>query len=357
MNFEDYLLQTEAKQVGVVYHFTTLDSLFKMMNPEYSKSKGREPFEFVSNNNLISCTRDHCLSTSNKSDEISHKKGYIVRITLDGDRLSNKFKIKPIKGLDDYSDPFDRNNKNRTTSDENEEVVVSSSKYKFLPYIKQIDILKPTDKLDEQFLPIVVSYIRNNYDFPIGIVSKFTNLGGIMTFESYLNEAFGESETSYGLNDEYDNREFRTLDSKGSLETFVKNNDDTYKIQFKNLEPHIFEFSFGLVDGKKLLYTAINQGLNAISLFNKMLYVLFQMSNKSKEVDTIVFQPGSQDHLKLYNYLASNSAVKSFLKTKGYNPIIKDVNMFYTTKLGAGEPVFSRKLMSKGLVRKIADNL
>lgn len=74
-------LLNEGKQVGSLYHFTSLSG-----GEDIIKSNTLKPINYDS----ISLTRDKNLYKI--SDYIE---GGLVRLTLDGDKLSNNFKIKP----------------------------------------------------------------------------------------------------------------------------------------------------------------------------------------------------------------------------------------------------------------------
>ncbi len=80
----------EAKQVGILYHYTSEDGLKNIL--ESNQLKSSEEYYMGNELYFISFTR-------NKN---FHKKGMKwqiktdYRITLDGDKLSNRYKIKPF---------------------------------------------------------------------------------------------------------------------------------------------------------------------------------------------------------------------------------------------------------------------
>jgi hypothetical protein len=94
-------------------------------------------------NGYISFTRDRALNTLTNN----------VRITIDGDKLSNKYKIIPYSQLkpetkqdkERWNRPF-----SRSTQDSESELVVPAKNYggsiDILPYIKKIDIVDPNYK-------------------------------------------------------------------------------------------------------------------------------------------------------------------------------------------------------------------
>jgi hypothetical protein len=84
---------TEAKQVGNVYHFTTLENweIIKKQGIKFIKDN-LSPFNPKYNNILysISVTRDKSGDTPSAYGKAE------VKITLDGDKISNKYKITPV---------------------------------------------------------------------------------------------------------------------------------------------------------------------------------------------------------------------------------------------------------------------
>lgn len=141
------VLTEEGKKVGTLYHFTRLSNLLSMMDEEQQKSHGLLPFDVMSANGHFSTTRNYSLSTDVhqlvKGDFSIHK-GYDSRITLDGDKISENHKFRPLLGyFDNYPNIFDikRNNYRVSRhSHENEEVVLSKH-FNIKPYIKRVDII------------------------------------------------------------------------------------------------------------------------------------------------------------------------------------------------------------------------
>jgi hypothetical protein len=125
----------EAKQVGDIYHFTKYHLLPKIItsgklrpSPARSEQLG-----------YISFSRDKILGKLGP-----------VRITINGDKLSEKYKISPYVqpkpetkyDEDNWAGPFFRSNQNSES-----ELIIPSKKYggsiDILPYIKKIDIMEP----------------------------------------------------------------------------------------------------------------------------------------------------------------------------------------------------------------------
>jgi len=76
----------EAKQVGVIYHYTTIDNLFSIMKRNYLSSGKFE------DDNSISFTRDKLFANTPRTNI-----GTDVRLVIDGNKLSSKYKIEPYQ--------------------------------------------------------------------------------------------------------------------------------------------------------------------------------------------------------------------------------------------------------------------
>jgi len=82
-------LLKEAKQVGTLYHFTSFDSLKNILQSNTIKgSWGNEGVK----GKYVSTTRDKNLW---KTDPNLGAEELQVALVLDGDKLSNKYKIRP----------------------------------------------------------------------------------------------------------------------------------------------------------------------------------------------------------------------------------------------------------------------
>lgn len=126
----------EAKQVGTIYHYTTVASLHNMLHSD-------EPFKMESRNSeTISASRNPQLPVHNKNFSSCH-----VRIALDGDKISEHHKVKPVAGLADNSkNVFDLSHINRVKreSGEHEEAILHHP-FNMKNYIKHIHIVSSKD--------------------------------------------------------------------------------------------------------------------------------------------------------------------------------------------------------------------
>jgi hypothetical protein len=113
---------TEAKQVGDLYHFTPLSSLRNILGTR-----------------VLFTNEEDQISTSvraNMDTDVLEKFGDdpIVRFMLDGNKISNKYKIRPFAyGVNDSGSDY--------IEDLGEEQIVTNGKnFPFFPYLKRIDI-------------------------------------------------------------------------------------------------------------------------------------------------------------------------------------------------------------------------
>ena len=117
----------EGKQVGTIYHFTSYESALGILKDKYVL-KNLTPD--ADGETFVSFSRNRDL----KSPTISRN----VRFTIDGDALSNKYKVEPFA---DVKAGF-----GRRSSDEAEErvdVLPRGGQLDFSKYLKGIDVMKP----------------------------------------------------------------------------------------------------------------------------------------------------------------------------------------------------------------------
>jgi hypothetical protein len=154
---------TEAKSVGTLYHFTNYMGLIGIVDTDFRLTSSVQPYVSFTRNRLF------------KSSTIPMQ----VRLTINGDALSNKYRISS------YADM--RAGYGRTSEDESEERI-NLQKYPNGVYIKQylqkIDIINPAnvqvsnDEDDFTEPPYLGHYMlltkrlkQNN--IPFNVVNKF----------------------------------------------------------------------------------------------------------------------------------------------------------------------------------------
>lgn len=171
----------ESKNIGDIYHFTSINSIFKML--EFSD------FNLFTIMSYFSFTRNpEMFSPELTQDRLQ------TRIMLDGEKMSHQYKIEPYidvadSVIRDYGEYEERIIKNEY-----------EDKINITNYIKQIDILyNPKFKNDkynfifynsfsdsskeeeiisthQKFIEKIKDILKNNhYPFKINLVSKFTN--------------------------------------------------------------------------------------------------------------------------------------------------------------------------------------
>ena len=158
----------EGKQVGTIYHFTDYEAAMNIIKDKYTL-KNLTPD--ADGETFVSFSRYRDL----KSPTISRN----VRFTIDGDALSNKYKVEPFA---DVKAGF-----GRRKSDEAEErvnVLPRGGQLDFSKYVKAIDVMKPgnlapmddEDEVVPEFLSgydNLVKYLKaNNIDF--NLVDSYT---------------------------------------------------------------------------------------------------------------------------------------------------------------------------------------
>jgi hypothetical protein len=133
-------LINEAKQVGIIYHYTTFESGLKVLESNQLKS-----FDAADSTNAkpvfaISFTRDKRFHNNHNVgfDVSSFGQRPQVRFTVDGNKLSNRYKIQPYAQIGG-SGRFEK----QREEFEAEERVVSNKPFSIpiLSYIESVDIL------------------------------------------------------------------------------------------------------------------------------------------------------------------------------------------------------------------------
>ena len=201
-SFREWLREQElyeAKQVGTIYHFTKRKSIYMLLDKNNQEQYGLDILEFFSLNGNFSTTRNSSLTADFSHPVLTVKNGYTVRLSFNGDKISHKFKIRPVLGLKDNSfDIFDKND-NRVPRKwgENEEVILGNEKnkddstFKLKDYLLQIDIYNKNQKESEDLKEMIeIKLNESNLKIPVNIVKKFVNIKD--TNRVKLDETFGK---------------------------------------------------------------------------------------------------------------------------------------------------------------------
>ena len=153
---------TEGKQVGPLYHFTTLPSLLDMLNSNSILTRSYSTPSPYGHENL-SFTRNKDLDKANAIFwfRLARNRGDInVRLTFDGDKLANNYHIEPVR-----DQTFDSDNPNSKWSktpkvvkkkkkyysaDESEErLITNKSSIPLKDYLLEIKILLDPKDVEE----------------------------------------------------------------------------------------------------------------------------------------------------------------------------------------------------------------
>lgn len=144
-------LLNEAKQVGTIYHYTTFANGLKILNTNQLKAYHAAGSTNTNPVLAVSFTRDKRFHNNHNVgfDVSSFGQKPQVRFTIDGDKLSDKYKIQPYAQIGGSG----RLEKGREEFEAEERVILDKPfSITLLPYLKSIDMLveykKPKDEDD-----------------------------------------------------------------------------------------------------------------------------------------------------------------------------------------------------------------
>ena len=126
----------EGKQVGPIYHFTDYRNAIDVIKDGYVLKTLTKRMYGDNSQAFISFTRNKNLDSPTISRE--------VRFAIDGDGLSNRYKIQP------FADTAAGYGRNRSLTDESEERVDANpigGELNFSKYLKSVDVLSPKSNL------------------------------------------------------------------------------------------------------------------------------------------------------------------------------------------------------------------
>ena len=128
---------TEAKQVGDRYHFTSLKGLYGILKDGFIKPNAE---------NQISTTRNKQMDLT-----IFPAGGgaALIMLILDGDKISNKYKIRPFNIAGDYDNLPIYLNKYEFE----EQIITNGKNFPIFPYLKNVSItIQNERRLDKEML-------------------------------------------------------------------------------------------------------------------------------------------------------------------------------------------------------------
>ena len=169
----------ESKQVGIIYHYTTFNSGLKILQSNQLKSSDAADSTNAKPVFAISFTRDKRFHDNHVVgfEESSFGNTPQLRLTLDGNKLSNRFKVQPYS----QGGVFDKGKK----SFEAEERIISDKPFTIplSDYLISVDVLveykkpnKNSDWMDdinyEMYSPVRSKVVKFSQDknFPINLI-------------------------------------------------------------------------------------------------------------------------------------------------------------------------------------------
>jgi len=128
---------TEGKQVGDLYHFTSIENLYSILKDEY----------IIPNyENQISTTRNKNVDPTPFLNDYS-KKMNIACLKLNGNKISQKYKIKPYL-YDEDTTPKHRLPAYISKFEFEEQIITNGKNLPIPPYLEQVDLFIKDNKDD-----------------------------------------------------------------------------------------------------------------------------------------------------------------------------------------------------------------
>ena len=269
-NWTDSL--NEGKQVGTLYHYTSADGLKGILKSNSIKASK----EYYLGNDLhfISFTRNKNFHKKGSSFDV--KIDY--RIALDGDKLSNKYKIKPFAYIPGWN--YEDNWEYEWLEDEPESVVR--------------DFFNATGDYDEQ-------EERISFKDPNGSIPNIKDYILKVDKVSDLQENISNNTYSFEVTDKsYD----ETDNSLITVEYEFDTPDNTYRVEFYsgeyNPESKTFAASFGVSTGEFNAldtYQMTGEG-NARRIFKTIINIIEDFINK-EDVNKIIIDGTSEKRRRI----------------------------------------------------------
>lgn len=180
----------EEKQVGTIYHYTSLQNFFSIIKDDELLSTGPDSIS----QHFISFTRNKNLHKNTKINSLS---GMTIAFEVDGTKLSNKYKIHPINFFNKLG-----KNKHPDEDEERLEFDKQSSINPLSKYINKILIVK--SNFEKQIEKIVeIQYKKYNKNSEIVKVrggQEFTiNLTSVEKYKKTFFDFLDKNNIKYQL--------------------------------------------------------------------------------------------------------------------------------------------------------------
>jgi hypothetical protein len=161
----------EARQRGELYHFTSIKTLND--NSNYLLGILNSGYIRPNEEKQISTTRNKKINVEPFMGDVPD---YIARLTLDGDKISNKYKIRPF-----YYEPDSNTKPVYLNKGEFEEQIITNGKnFPIYPYLKKVDLFVKDTK--EKKVSEIINFLNNkniNYEIHIGPYKSYQGSEGL----------------------------------------------------------------------------------------------------------------------------------------------------------------------------------
>lgn len=171
---------SESKQVGTLYHVCTLDALSKHIVPNDTLSgSGKYTNYILNSNNVVSFTRDRNYVVNTGRNRTSP---FLFRFSVNGDKLSEKYKLSPYNDLSFKSGGKDKSNFD--SKDLEKEEVLLGEVRNFSKYVIKLEY-----SLNENIFESSVPELKNKIIPDYNISSKYlSSLNTVYSKNLKLNE-------------------------------------------------------------------------------------------------------------------------------------------------------------------------
>ena len=315
--YEDREYRTEAKQVGTLYHVCTLDAFVNRIiednelgTKDNLHASGKYHNDLLDTDDAVSFTRDPLFVVPTWTVSGGD---ILFQFVVDGDKLSEHYKITPYQALDWT--------KNRPTWSEKEEVVIGPIK-NFKSYIKEVrfDIkslnlttlskqIASLEKVKEYLGSIkctrtVLPYHSGDNKHSYKKTKNELELYKIKTLDDliqYVESIKGISRSAYSNT---------LLDTIDSIDLFFKYYEDLSDDQLiVLLKSHPEWINIKDKDGNTLLYNACSNDNTKLAKF--LIEQGADVNIKDEEGDTPLYWVCKNDNIELAKFLIEHGADKS----------------------------------------------
>jgi hypothetical protein len=146
----------EAKQVGTIYHFTTPKNVLDILSSNKLTAPDKPDISFTRNKNYL-------------NDPGSYGKGFsLVRLSIDGDKLSQNYKISPFHNYEKFDKTSDEYEERIFRKDLKEEKIKKERNYEkkidnIRKYITEITIDK-NGIIKSMAYDYLIELLQDGYD-------------------------------------------------------------------------------------------------------------------------------------------------------------------------------------------------